>query len=151
MTNRTFVVFQSEDDHAFAQLVQDSNLTHIATVGTPTLSLGGINPKWRGDARKALKWFPQILFEQPPNGYYELPTNTVWVPFHSFAGQNTGHLVWDDFFPIFKLLGMFDLLQNTLFLTKMDLKRWGTCDWNPKEYTKVHPYVSKIPPRHGYD
>jgi hypothetical protein len=151
MANRTFVVFQSQDDSAFQQLVHDNNLTHIATSGSPTVSLGGINPKWRGDARQALKWFPRIIVGQPPNGYYELSLNTVWVPFHSFAGQNTGHLVWDDFFPIYKLLGMFDLLQNKLLLTKMDLKRWGTCDWNPKNMKKCIQTFRKFLPAMGMD
>lgn len=55
-------------------------------------------------------WFPYIK-PPPPGGYYELPSNIVWVPIrtqnvHIF---NPGHLIWDYYLPIFTLLSMFGL------------------------------------------
>ena len=149
VTSHSFVLIQSQEDQKFEKLVKESNLsTHISTTGTPTLSLGGINPKWNHN-RDRLKWFPRVETEQPANGYYELPADSVWVPFHSFAGYNAGHLFWDDFFPIFKLLQMFDLESpdNTLLLlTKINFKLWGTCDWNPtKGVSCIHAFNKFLP------
>ena len=131
LSNGTFVLFQSQDDYKFEQLSRLNNRTHTSTSRAPTVSLGGINLKWRPSDRSKLEWFPRIEMEQPAGGYYELPPDTTWVPFHSFAGYNAGHLLWDDFFPIFKLLQMFDLQRNNLLLTKIERKVWGSCDWNP--------------------
>jgi len=159
--DRTFVLFQSPEQNAFEQSFskQDILHTHSSTTGNLTASLGGINPKWRKD-RVKLKWFPKVVSSSilEEDGYYELPQHSVWVPFHSFAGYNVGHLLWDDFFPIFKLLTLFHFLSSDgsnatedplLVLTKHELKLWGTCDWNPKRIPECIKSFNKFLPAMG--
>jgi hypothetical protein len=85
------------------------------------VSLGGINPRWsivgKGGFNKGIwkvRWFPKIIdaSEVQVQGYYELPEDYVLVPFHSFAAHNVGHLLWDDFYPIFSLLRLFGLVPG---------------------------------------
>lgn len=101
------------------------------------VSIGGINLKW-GRAEygmSRLKWFPRILHE-PPKDFYALPDNVVLLPFHSLAGFNPGHLVWDDFLPIFTILKMFQLDRQELLLLRYvlpgDKGLWASCDWGPR-------------------
>jgi hypothetical protein len=80
------------------------------------VSIGGINQKWKPNDMLRLKWSPKVI---PYNkyktmeslSYYELPPHIVLIPYHSLNGANPGHLVWDDFLPMYTLLDMFQLLQ----------------------------------------
>jgi hypothetical protein len=75
------------------------------------VSLGGINLKWTLDGGiRRLKWYPRIISGPLPPQYYTLPPNVIMVPFHSLAAYNPGHLVLDDFLPVYTLLDMFQLL-----------------------------------------
>jgi hypothetical protein len=85
------------------------------------ISLGGINPRWsvvdKGGFNKGVwkvRWFPKIIdaSDVQVQGYYDLPADRVLVPFHSFAAHNVGHLLWDDFYPIFSLLRLFGLVPG---------------------------------------
>lgn len=151
LSNRTYVLFQSQDDQKFEQLARRNNRTHISTTNAPTVSLGGINGKWRRSDLAKLEWFPRIEVNQPIGGFYELPADTTWVPFHSFAGYNAGHLIWDDLFAIYKLLQMFELLKSNLLLTKLERKVWGSCDWNPKKTVTCNHLFQKFLPAMGLD
>jgi len=162
MRDRRFVLLQSYEQKHFEDMFakQHQLHTHSSTTGNLTVSLGGINAKWKGN-RKKLKWFPRVISaDSVKDGYYELPENSIWVPWHSFAGYNVGHLFWDDFFPIFKLLSMFHLIRADqsgfktnplLILTKMELKLWGTCDWNPKRVEECNNTFSRFLPAMGVD
>lgn len=86
--------------------IADNDLVTTSTTST-FLSLGGLNPRWNKDS-KLLKWFPKIIEGGLSN--YKLIEDEVVIPFHSMAGINVGHLVWDDFFPVFNLLSIFGLL-----------------------------------------
>lgn len=113
LDKRDYVVFQSPDEVEWMTKYVDKD----ETIGTSsilseniTVALGGLNPKWMQQYFRKLEWFPEILPASSEEGYYELPSNYVWVPFHSFAGFNAGHIIWDDFLPIYTLLEMFGLL-----------------------------------------
>ena len=100
-----------------------------------SVSLGGVNLKWtlKADGVPRLKWSPRIL-EAAPLSFYTLPEDIVLVPFHSLSGSNPGHLVWDDFLPVYTLLGIFQLLDNKeplmLRHTLPDGRGlWGSCDF----------------------
>jgi hypothetical protein len=115
------------------QKTQDYDLKNPVTVATSfnynhsAMSLGGLNPNWQekrdqaieeGETEHlsaglaALKWFPRTLSQEEfrqlsPEGHYMLPNNAVLIPFHSFGGMNVGHLLWDDFLPLYNLLSIF--------------------------------------------
>lgn len=101
------------------------------------VALGGINPRWdisspgedpRTKGSWKMKWSPRFvtvptaarnpsvpLDHQWERGHYQqykLPTHVVLVPFHSMAAHNVGHLVWDDLYPIFRLLRQWDLIPD---------------------------------------
>jgi hypothetical protein len=115
-----------------------------------TVSIGGINLKWGMDDNfgiNRLEWFPQIRTVQDYTAYWELPDNVVMIPFHSLNGANPGHLVWDDFLPIWTLLTIFQLDQSNMELLMMryilqDGIRglWASCDYkdeNNEQCTKM--------------
>jgi hypothetical protein len=46
-----------------------------------------------------VRWSPSVLTKAPKE-YYTLQSDVVFLPFHSFAAHNVGHILWDDFLPI---------------------------------------------------
>lgn len=77
-----------------------------------------------GDQRRRMKntfnWFPTVVQSLPPERYYALEDDFVMVPFHSLytgpvdSGPVDSYkysVVWDDLFPIWTLLNMFQLLS----------------------------------------
>jgi hypothetical protein len=118
-----------------------------------------------------VKWFPtrQPLPTKSNNiQYYALPDDTVWMPFHSMNGANPGHLVWDDFLPMYTLLDMFQLLpslrekQRALLLpmrqvlarTAVDENGqeqqlrglWASCDVRPEKKQECQQMMTKFMP-----
>ena len=93
------------------------------------VALGGINPRWDMNKQAPLsqdepvvddrgsykvQWFPQVvrLTASAKNDEYQiywLPSSTIWIPFYSFAGHNVGHLLWDDFYAIYKVTMLFQV------------------------------------------
>ena len=124
------------------------------------VALGGINPSWRAPPKPRvpyehgidkIRWKPRVYDAMPFDKYYELDPGVVMVPYHSFAGANVGHLLWDDFLPIYNLLKIFGYDTNlrtapnngegeTVYqhlLIRVDTMPglYGTCDlrWRKKE------------------
>lgn len=96
-----------------------------------TVSLGGLNPKWL-DGQDDLEWYPDLLPVDElikSGGYYMLDIDKVLIPYYSLAGWNPGHLVWDDFLPLFTLLSAFDILDKDMVLIRYDLEiaQWASC------------------------
>lgn len=137
-----------QNDFVVVQGVNDSS--HHLNRNISSVALGGINPRWdQGDPGPSkgswkMEWFPRVMpADSLQSGYYKLPKDLVWVPFHSMAGHNVGHLLWDDFYPIFRLLRLWNLLpsradggnndrghQLLLFRQKLppDQTLYATCD-----------------------
>jgi hypothetical protein len=75
-------------------------------------------------------WFPTVVRSSPPERYYALEEDFVFVPFHSAFAQNGTigdkdySVVWDDLFPIYTLLSMFQLTsleaRKEAFLMRVD-------------------------------
>lgn len=107
------------------------------------LAIGAINPRWSGRGFNKgfhkVKWFPKWVKAAPAEGFYELPQDVVMVPFHSMAAHNVGHLLWDDFYPIFTLLSVFDYVraskqhQYLLLRWTPEQKLYATCDIRPNK------------------
>jgi hypothetical protein len=66
------------------------------------------------DQRRRMKdayhWFPAIIRSSPPERYYALDDDVVMVPFHSYKHKYS--VVWDDLFPVYTLMNMFQLLSS---------------------------------------
>eukprot|EP00980_Cylindrotheca_fusiformis_P020104 scaffold7176_cov134-Cylindrotheca_fusiformis.AAC.1 len=105
------------------------------------VAIGGINRKWMDGGIPRLKWYPTIRSE-PPKNFYSLPADVVMIPFHSLASFNPGHLVWDDFLPIYNnhlligtvqaLMQIFGLDSHQLLAMRYILPGdglWAACDW----------------------
>lgn len=156
---KEFVISQSPAERQWVTKHARSDSLIGSAVNTNSfVSLGGLNVKWGGHVFEKLKWFPRVL-EDPIVGYYELPDDYVWVPYHSMAGFNAGHLVWDDFLPIHTLLNMFGLIDGTEdsrslqpLLTRYVLKHdplWATCDFNDNMKNKCNKLTPRFLPLMG--
>lgn len=104
------------------------------------VALGGINPRWdvgSGEDRGSwkVKWAPETFEESVPR-FYQLPDDILLVPFSSFAGHNVGHLLWDDFYSIFKILQIHGFHDNNKKMRLLPIrhvlddahKLYATCD-----------------------
>ena len=134
------------------------------------ISLGSINLKWNEYGAMKLKWFPKIRTE-PPQNFYTLPSDVIMIPFHSMAAANPGHLVWDDFLPIYTILHMFQMIPSTttgssnmttsdgviepnenpnLLLLRYSLPEWpglwASCDWLEKRRIECQQMHDKFGP-----
>jgi hypothetical protein len=97
----------------FVVVVTSMNDTTTAS-SSFSVGLGGINPRWDTDGQRRMEWSPRRVSAgaESTRGYYQLPTDYTFVPFHSMAAHNVGHLLWDDFYPIFRLLQQWNLIHN---------------------------------------
>jgi hypothetical protein len=150
--------------------------TATATSSTPFVAIGGINPRWQGkdfnQGMEKVKWFPRILSASDvatANNHiaiYQLPPHVVLVPFHSLAAHNVGHLLWDDFLPLYTLLQMFGLandqqhdrvpsqpLQHLFLRTVLPPGQllYGTCEMRRKKGKKCAENFHKFLPLLGVD
>jgi len=146
--DRAFVLFTSPEQHKLEESLADANLTHFSPASSmnTTVSLGGINPKWNKEVA-ALDWYPRLrpVEEIKEHGYYVLPSDKVLIPYHSMAGMNPGHLVWDDFLPLFTLLTAFQLIEKEMVLIRydMELAMWASCQ---RLWEKCRPILKKFYP-----
>ena len=152
---KDYVVFDKPENekmykHAESQPLIDISQSFLKKSQSKpnSISLGGINLKW-SEGISRLEWFPEIrtIKADQSLSYYELPSSVVMIPFHSMNGANPGHLVWDDFLPIYTLLSMFQLKNKSkeLMLMRYVLKGgneekdsdsrglWASCDWNDEK------------------
>jgi hypothetical protein len=142
---KDFVVFQEPKEkelleHLKERPILDASQSSIRyNLHNNSVSLGGVNLKWTMNdyGVPRLKWSPRVV-ESAPFSFYTLPEDVVLVPFHSLSGSNPGHLVWDDFLPVYTLLGMFQLLDNKeplmLRYTLADGRGlWGSCDFRKEK------------------
>jgi hypothetical protein len=159
---KDFVVFQEPKEKELSERLKkipmlDASQSSIRyNLHNNSVSLGGINLKWtmNDNGVPRLKWSPRIV-EAAPLSFYTLPEDVVLVPFHSLSGSNPGHLVWDDFLPVYTLLRMFQLLDNKeplmLRHTLTDGRGlWGSCDFRDEKkaacqamHKKFYPMMSQ--------
>jgi hypothetical protein len=168
---KEFVVFESPDDEKLYTHLEQRPFVDVSqsymkksTNQSNTVSLGGINLKWtmKDEGIPRLEWFPEIRTKTADDilSYYELPRDIVMVPFHSMNGANPGHLVWDDFLPIYTLLTMFQLEeQSDLLMMRYVLKGrglWASCDFKDEKreackhmHKKFLPLMMGLEPIHS--
>jgi hypothetical protein len=75
----------------------------------------------------------------------------VLIPFHSLNGANPGHLIWDDFLPIYTLLDMFQLTDRALLLMRYVLTNgprglWASCDLRETKTEMCNHMMNKFLP-----
>jgi hypothetical protein len=160
---------------------------HVADVHHPYgVSIGSINGKWTNVGIPRLQWFPEVRFGPIPmqnddpetmeDSYqvYTFPASVVMIPFHSLAASNPGHLVWDDFLPLYTLLQIFgftnddaenlrhtfaspttesnlDLLLIRFVLppepnSTQDRGLWAGCDWLQERTEECQNMLHKFAP-----
>lgn len=152
---------------------------HVAEIHHPYgVSIGSINGKWAQMGIPRLQWFPKVKFDPVPinndtnNPYvvYTLPSSVVMIPFHSLAASNPGHLVWDDFLPLYTLMQIFgfanddptttttttsqsafDLLLLRFVLppeagSDEDRGLWAGCDWLEEKAEQCQKMLHKFAP-----
>jgi hypothetical protein len=148
LSEKDYVVFR-DDAHPSQPLLDNR---------TQYMSLGGINPRW--DSQKGfdkgswkMEWFPRIKQPIDMEGYYELPTNLVLIPFHSLAAHNVGHLLWDDFYPIYTLLRMFNLERQPLLPIRHRVAHvlYANCDIRYKNRKRCKSNFLRFLPLLGVD
>jgi hypothetical protein len=166
LDEQEFVLFRSETEKRLSQALSalskhEKFPESIYSMQNMTVSIGGINPKWgrRGNASgNAMEWFPTIIdsSDVSETGFYELPAKSVLVPFHSFAGFNVGHLVWDDFMPVYTLLSIFQLLDDSMpilvrYVLRLHTGRglWATCDAGDEQFNDCKTMFAKFLPTMG--
>lgn len=156
-----YVVFQSPREEALYQELEHHRFIDVSTSLTinNTMSIGGINPKWglRSNGVSRMQWFPRVE-QQHPISYYALPDDVILIPFHSLNANNPGHLLWDDFLPMFTLLHIFQLQDDyhRLLLLRQVLPGrglWASCDFLDarkgvceKMFAKFGPLMGISPP-----
>ena len=161
-----YLLFENPSSRNLARTFAQRHFAHVSDSlhrhnHSDSVSLGGINLKWGHTGIPRIRWFPKILPLPPPDIgqhreliYYELSKNTVMIPYHSLNGANPGHLVWDDFLPIYTLLGMFqllndehikyDLLPIRQVLTDGERGLWASCDTRPDNTRDCQHMISKF-------
>lgn len=70
---------------------------------------------YRRRVKQTYDWFPTVIRSSPPDRYYALEEDMIFVPFHSVfteKAESRGKeysVIWDDLFPIYTLLQIFQL------------------------------------------
>ena len=153
ISTNEFVIFQSDEEKALQDELQHHDWVDASNVMNETVSIGGINSKWmwsKGVPR--LEWSPRVIHGELRE-YYALDPSVVWVPFHSMAAFNPGHLVWDDFLPIYTLLKLFQLFDDRQMLLMRYILpgegMWATCDANQEKKDTCHKMFQKFLPLMG--
>jgi hypothetical protein len=128
------------------------------------VAIGSINAKWGLVDIQLLKWFPEVRWGPVPGSkrtsksknqsssgassdhddselydVYTLPPSVLMIPFHSLSAENPGHLVWDDFLPMFTLLEMFGFLKN---------KNTTTTDNDNDDDSDTNDWIDLLPIRY---
>ena len=166
-----FVLFRSPDEADLSEALKAHDmargglLTVSSALGT-TVSLGGINDKWtwkegaggEDAGAPALEWAPRILDKELNEAYYMLPESAVLLPFHSMAAINVGHLIWDDFLPMYTLLSTFNLIDDRhhamplrYVLKNRDRALWATCNLRDKTLAECKGFFKKFLPLMGVE
>jgi hypothetical protein len=106
-------------DTSTRQYIAITERDNVATHNFPYVAIGGINPRWinqdnytandlyNSDIRK-IQWRPTKIAQEvvPNTTHYQMTKEYILLPFHSMAGHNVGHLVWDDLYAIYTTLRM---------------------------------------------
>jgi hypothetical protein len=160
-TSQRFVMFQTLRERLLSVYGARNRFMHTSTTmlrrgsnRTNSVALGGINQKWNYDGIARLEWIPDIRVIGSSNetlSYYELPSDVVLIPYHSLNAANPGHLVWDDFLPMYTLLVMFQLLDRDVLPLRMQLQDgrrglWASCDFTDEKRSACQAMMDKFGP-----
>lgn len=166
LVDQEFVLFLSAEQVALRKALDRSGEHQFWPAGGTTeayaVAVGGIHPRF-GGKDIALKWYPKLRnisdFSKEGSGenstsagFYELPSNYVLVPWNSYHGFNPGHIITDDFLPIYTLLASFGLTDKKLAMIHIDLPLdenvnwWDSCQ---NHWQECKPYLTKFLPLLG--
>jgi hypothetical protein len=158
-SDQKFVVFQTMRERLLSVYLAKRPFAHSSTTllrygsnRTNSVALGGLNQKWSQDGISRLEWMPEIRVIESSNetmSYYELPSDVVLIPYHSLNAANPGHLIWDDFLPMFTLLSMFQLTDRDVLPLRMVLQDgqrglWASCDHTDDKRQACQAMIDKF-------
>lgn len=112
LEEKEYVIFENPSEKGASKFPKGADISQSYMMANQThhmpglpfaIAIGGLNSKWTREGVARLKWYPKIRNE-PPENFYALSSDVVMIPFHSLASFNPGHLVWDDFLPIYSKL-----------------------------------------------
>jgi hypothetical protein len=177
VTSGSYVVFENEADRILSETYAVRKNAHVSSIlhrgnESNSVSIGGVNLKWGQFGIPRLKWFPDILevpsfpeymrsknglrIREPELMYYELAPNSILIPYHSLNGANPGHLIWDDFLPIFTLLSMFNYLDDDqIKYSALPIRQvlqdgerglWASCDVRDEKTSVCNHMIRKFWP-----
>ena len=163
MKEKEFVLFQSSAEHNIEKSIREHGNPHFFTFGSAlntSLSLGSLNLQWteKDYGVPSLEWTPKLLIgdaELRKSGFYQLAPGKFFLPFHSMAAINPGHLIWDDFLPIYLLLTAFqtnniqDMVLVRYVLKNRERALWATCDLRDATLAVCKRYFKKFLPLMG--
>jgi len=150
-----FVIYQSKEEQVLQDAMHNRGQFHdISNIMNVSVAIGGINTKWTWKSGvPRMEWFPKVIQGDLTEPYYELDPSVVWIPIHSLAGFNPGHLVWDDFLPIYTLMRIFQLYEGRqLMMMRYILKgprMWATCDFTQSNQDLCNAMYKKFLPLMG--
>ena len=142
---------QQQQQEFFHEITQTVFLNKTMLEYPFGVSIGSINQKWTHTGINRLNWFPRVRLEQAPSQFYALPSNVALIPFHSLAAFNPGHLVWDDFLPLYTLLQIFQLDDHDVepMYIRYQLPGegvWAGCDWKKDRAEECQAMLDKFGP-----
>lgn len=163
LEEKEFVLFQSRAEQNIEKSIREHSNPHFLTFSSAlntSLSLGSLNVQWTENdyGVPSLEWTPKILMgdaELRKYGFYQLAPGKFFLPFHSMAAINPGHLLWDDFLPIYLLLTAFqtdnkqDMVLVRYVLKNRERALWATCDLRDATLEVCKRYFKKFLPLMG--
>jgi len=168
MAEREFVLFLSKEQRALHNALIKAGESDFWPASSLSENMavwvGGVHPRWR-NLDRVLKWYPKFRNVKDTlrvkggggrnasyGGYYMLPPEYAFVPWNSYHGYNPGHIITDDFLPIYTLLSYFNLTDKELAMVHIDLPdndrkdRWDNCQ---NHLELCEPYMEKFLPLLG--
>jgi hypothetical protein len=120
----TFVYYlnstvQLPGDFWWSATQRKRNRTNVAGGSQPRPWFPIVNEDIWNRTTKIGMFSPEMKVGQAPSAYYRLKATMLPFYRHPTSYRNPGHLLWDDFLPLYTLLDIFDRENDRLYLAHM--------------------------------
>lgn len=148
--DQSFVAFRSPTEQALARKLQNNPFIHDSSMLNQSVSIGGLNQKWFRSGIDRLKWSPKIVDNALgiPTQAYSMKVPLIF--YHSLSAVNPGHLIWDDFLPMYTLMKLFQvelpILPLRYILQDGKPPLWASCEVDANRSQLCSKMTSKFQP-----